>query len=146
MRGRWPAGPEYIDKLLGSAATKERLKAILDTLYGELRLLEACAQLEVGETRFHQLREQALQGALAALEPRPAGRPSRTATSEAAVIRALQERVQELEQALHEAQVREEIALVLPRVARTAGVGEGTTAAAAGKKNAQGRVRIRKPR
>ena len=69
MRGRWPSGREYVDKLSGSAETKERLKTIFDTMYGEKRLLEACAQLDIGETRFHQLRELALQAALAAIEP-----------------------------------------------------------------------------
>ena len=118
MRGRWPQGPEYVDKLAGSAETKERLKAILDTLYGQARLLEACQQLGIAETRFHQLREIALQSALTAIEPRPAGRPSRLSSSAAEQIRALQVRVQELEQALHEAQVREEIALVLPHLGR----------------------------
>ena len=32
MRGRWPSGPEYVDKLSGSVETKQRLKAILDTM------------------------------------------------------------------------------------------------------------------
>lgn len=136
MRGRLPAGPEYVDKLHGSEETKERLKAILNTMYGQARLLEACAQLDIGETRFHQLRETALQAALAALEPRPAGRPSQTALIEAEQIRTLEQRVQELELALHEAQVREEIALVLPRLRRTAGAGEGGTAVADEKKSA----------
>ena len=72
MRGRWPSGLEYIDKLEGTVESKERLKAVLETLHGQARLLEACAQLQIGETRFHQLRETALQGALTALEARPA--------------------------------------------------------------------------
>src|SRR6202521_3010891 len=119
MRGRWPTGIDYIDKLDGADATKERLKVIFDTLTGETRVLEACATLAIGETRFHQLRETALQGALTALEPRPPGRPSRTATADTEEIRVLRRRVVELEQALHEAQVREEIALVLPHLQRT---------------------------
>jgi hypothetical protein len=88
-------------------------------------VLEACAQLGIQETRFHQLRELALQGALTAIEPRPAGRPSRTPASAAEQISVLQERVQELELALHAAQVREEIALVLPQLQRLAGTGAG---------------------
>jgi hypothetical protein len=146
MRGRWPAGPEFLDRLVGSVEDKERLKAILDTMYGEKRLLEVCAQLDLGETRFHQLRELALQAALSAITRRPAGRPSRASASEAELVRALQARVQQLEQALHEAQVREEIALVLPRLARPAGPGEGPTALAAGKKTRPGRVKMRKSR
>jgi hypothetical protein len=135
-----------VDKLNGSVETKERLKMIFDTMYGERRLLEACAQLDIGETRFHQLRELALQAALAAIEPRPAGRPSRTALSETEQIRSLEQRVQELELALHEAQVREEIALVLPHLQRTVGAGEDATAVSEEKKMRQRRVKIRKSR
>jgi hypothetical protein len=146
MRGRWPQGPEYVDKLQGSDESKERLKAIFDTLYGQARLREACAQLDLGETRFHQLREIALQGALTAIEPRPAGRPSRASASEAEQIRALQARVRELEQALHEAQVREEIALVLPHLGRPGSADAPGTADAEGKKTARERVKVRKRR
>ena len=141
MRGRLPAGPEYIDKLQGAAEDKERLKAILDTLYGERRLLEACAQLEIGETRFHQLRESALQGALSAIARRSAGRPTRVAETEQ--VREQRQRIAELERALHEAQVREEIALILPQVGRA----ESPSAAVGARKKVRPRrLRIRKPR
>jgi hypothetical protein len=146
MRGRWPSGPEYIDQQPGSVETKERLKAIFDTMYGQRRLLEACAQLDIGETRFHQLRERAIQGALVAIEPRPAGRPSRTGLSDAEQIRVLEERVQELELALHEAQVREEIALVLPHLRRPADPEERDPTVAPGKKTRRRRVKMRKSR
>jgi hypothetical protein len=146
MRGRWPQGLEYLAKLDGSQETKERFKVILQTLMGPTRMLEACAQLEIGETRFDQLRQVGLQAALTAMEPRPGGRPSRTATAEAETIRALQARVAELEHALHKAQVREEIALVLPRQQRTAG-GERTPDAGADEKKMRRRpVKISKPR
>jgi hypothetical protein len=143
MRGRWPTGIDYIDKLDGANATKERLKVIFETLTGETRVLEACATLAIGETRFHQLRETALQGALTALEPRPPGRPSRTTTSDAEQIRALQQRVVELEQALHEGHVREEIALVLPNLQRTVG---NDAVVVEEKKMRQPLVKVRKPR
>jgi hypothetical protein len=147
MRGRWPSGLEYIDKLQGSAETKERLKVIFETMSGDKRLLAACAQLEVGETRFHQLRERALQGALSAIEPRPAGRPSQTCGLETEEVRALQARVKDLELALHEAQVREEIVLVLPHLRRSpASVTVGSAAEGAGKKTRRRRVKIRKAR
>jgi hypothetical protein len=146
MRGRWPHGLEYIDKLDGSVQTKERFKVILQTLMGPTRMLEACAQLEIGETRFHQLRQVALQAALAALEPRPGGRPSHSATAADETIRALQARVAELEDALHQAQVREEIALVLPRLQRTAGADRAPDAGADEKKMRRRHVKISKPR
>ena len=144
MRGRWPSGPEYIDKLVGDEDTKDRFKAILDTLYGQARLLEVCDQLGIGETRFHQLRELALQGALNALTPRPVGRPSRASASQDEEIHALKQRVAELERALLEAQVREEIALVLPHLQRTNGNSECQTTEE--KKTPPQRVKISKPR
>lgn len=113
MRGRYPSGPEYVDKLDGPAEDKARLKAILDTMYGQVRWLEACDQLGISESRMHQLREDALQGALDGIRPRPAGRPSRLTTADSERIRELEQRVQELELAVQEAQVREEVALIL---------------------------------
>ena len=56
MRGRTPAGPEYVDRLAGSEAAKERLKVVLETLAGACRVSAACARLGVCEQRFHQLR------------------------------------------------------------------------------------------
>jgi hypothetical protein len=120
MRGRRPAGPAYVDKLEGSVQTKERLKVILQTMRGDLTVLEACAQLGVSTQRFHQLREEAMQGALQALEPRPAGRPSRPPTPAEEQVEQLQKELAHKEFAVRAAQVREEIALVLPRVVQPA--------------------------
>ena len=64
MRGRRPAGAEYVDRLEGSTVAKERLKVVLKTLAGELRVQEACEQLGVCAQRFHQLREEALAAAV----------------------------------------------------------------------------------
>ncbi len=115
MRGRYPAGVEYVDKLDGAEADKERLKAILKTLSGEARLLEACDQLGIRETRFHQLRDRALQGALDALTPRPTGRPSRQNVAVAERVRELEQALAEQELVLQQALVREEVALILPQ-------------------------------
>jgi hypothetical protein len=113
MRGRYPAGPEYVDKLDGAAEDKQRLKAILATMNGEVRWVEACDQLGISESRMHQLRADALQGALDGIRPRPAGRPSQLTTVDGERIRELEQRVRELELAVQEAQVREEVALIL---------------------------------
>jgi hypothetical protein len=114
MRGRRPAGPEYVDKLDGSTESKKRLRVILETVAGQCTVQEACVQLELGEVRFNQLRQEALQGALATIEPKPAGRP-RATTPEEERIQALQQFLADKDAELREAQVREEIALALPR-------------------------------
>lgn len=133
MRGRYPAGlDECIDELDGETEDKERLEAILKTVFGESRLFEGCKTLDVGETRFRQLRRKALQGAIDALKPKPSGRRSKANTPEARRIRELEQLLAEKELQLQQALVREEVALILPR------------AAEAGKKTPQPSVKLRK--
>jgi helix-turn-helix protein len=114
MRGRKPAGPEYVDRLTGSDTAKERLHVVLETLAGRCRVQEACARLNLSEPRFHQLRTQILQAGLDSLAPRPAGRPPRPAPDER--VQALEATVADLTVELQAAHVREEIALALPQV------------------------------
>jgi hypothetical protein len=135
MRGRHPAGLDVcIDELDGATADKERLETILKTVFGECRLFESCDSLDVGETRFRQLRRQALQGALDAIKPKPPGRRSKAATPEAQRIRELERLLAEKELQLQQALVREEVALILPRRA----------AAEAEKKTPRPSVKLRK--
>jgi hypothetical protein len=115
MRGRRPKGPEFVDRLDGSAEAKRRLRVVLEVTAGRLRVHEACAQLGLSEQRFHQLRDQAFAGALAGLEPGLPGRPPRTQTPEQEQVQALAARLAAKEVELHAAQVREEIALTLGR-------------------------------
>jgi hypothetical protein len=116
MRGRRPSGPEYVDGLAGSCLAKERLKVVLETLAGTCRVQEACRKLDISEPRFHQLRGQVLEAALARLEPRPLGRPARTVSPAEQEVGDLHEQVAALQVHLQAAQTREEIALVLPGV------------------------------
>jgi transposase-like protein len=116
MRGRRPAGPEYVDRLEGSDLAKERLKIVLQTLAGQCRVTEACQHLGICEQRFHQIREEALTAALAGLEPQPAGRPAVVTAPTAAAQQTLQTQVEQLEVELRAAQARAEIALTLPRL------------------------------
>ena len=120
MRGRQPAGPDYVDKLTASQTAKERLKEVLETMVSEGRVLEACARLGICEQRFHQLRQEAMEGALAALEPGVPGRPVQTTSPEQERIRALEEEVAALKVELRASKAREEIALALPRVVKVA--------------------------
>jgi uncharacterized membrane protein YccC len=115
MRGRRPSGPEYVQKLHGSLDAKERLTVILETLSGRCRVLDACAQLGIAETRFHQIRIDALQAAVDNLELQPAGRPPRVDPESAARISELEATVQTLQIDLRAAQARVEIALALPK-------------------------------
>lgn len=117
MRGRHPSGPEYVEQLEGSALAKERLRIVLKTLAGEYRVQEACQLLGICEQRFDQLRRQALQAAVEGLESKPSGRPRLGEKAGPDEVSALRQRLADLEAELQASRVREEIALVLPRVA-----------------------------
>jgi len=114
MRGRIPAGPEYVEHLEGSPKAKERLRVILETMMGKWRVHEACERLGICEQRFRQLREALLQAALAGIEDQPAGRPRRP--EEPAATADLRQQLEVLQRELQVAQVREEIVLALPQV------------------------------
>jgi transposase-like protein len=110
MRGRKPPGPEFVQRLHGSAASKERAEIILKTLTGQLRVHEASARLGITPQRLHMLRQAGVQALIDALEPQPMGRPRKEADPAAAATAQLERLQQELEAA----RLREEIALLLP--------------------------------
>ncbi|MBY0227762.1 MAG: hypothetical protein K2W96_00640 [Gemmataceae bacterium] len=118
MRGRHSAGTGIIGNLLGSAEAKLRLETILRTLAGECGVEEACAILGLGERRFHAMRHEALQATLDRLALRPPGRP--VAPPIDPETNRLRREISELRQELAAARAREEIALVLPRLAARA--------------------------
>ena len=121
MRGRRPTGPELVDRLAGSEQARERVKVVLQTMTGELRVQEACEQLQISEQRFDELRLEAIQAAVARLEPKPAGRPPRPTTIDAVEADQLRQRVAELEAELAVATVRADLAAALPRLGRDSG-------------------------
>ena len=116
MRGRTPAGPEYVDCVPGSELAKERAKVVLETISGHCRVSEACERLDVCEQRFHQLRYQFTEAAVSSLEPRSAGRPAQPPNPLEEELRRLREQLAATERELRVALARAEIALVLPRV------------------------------
>ncbi len=126
-RGRKPSGPEYVQDLEGSAEAKRRLQVILETMTGKKRVLEACQELAISESRFLQLRQELLQAALERLERRQAGRPRRTPAAEG--DNALRAELADMERALATAQLRDELAL--------AGIVAGPEPARAEKKRPQ---------
>lgn len=116
MRGRRPVGPEYADKLEGSPTAKERVKVILETMAGRLRLKEACERLGISEQRFHQLREEMMAAAVKALEPGHAGRPAQTLSPAEQQVATLEQKLADQEVELRAAKARAEIAVILPNV------------------------------
>jgi hypothetical protein len=100
----------------GSEEAKRRLKVILEVLGGKRTVKSACEELGIGEARYHELEWTALQGAVDSLEPKPAGRPVTATSPSDPKLAAVEEEVKELRIGLRAAQIREEIAVVMPHL------------------------------
>ena len=107
-------GLKHVDRLEGPAEQKLRLRIVLEVLSGERTVEEACATLGIKPARLHELRSLALRGALAGIAPSKAGRPKRPA--EPGGVRRLREENEELKEQLRVAELREELAMILPHV------------------------------
>jgi hypothetical protein len=131
--GRKPTGPQIVERLEGSPSAKQRLEVILETIAGQLTVPEACARLGIGESRFHDLRNQTLQVTLNTLEPRRLGRPPKPTSPEQDEIDILQAKLDRARRELAVADVQVSLARIHP------GLLEGPPPAQqpAGKKNAR---------
>ena len=114
--GRPPLGISLVEKLEGSEESKQRLRVILSTLAGELTIAEACSQLGIGESRFHEMRTQALEAALQGIAPRKPGRRSREISPEEKRAQEAEQKASDLEYELYTRQVRDELMASLPHV------------------------------
>ncbi len=112
--GRKPTGPQIVERLEGSPSAKQRLEVILETISGQLTVPEACTQLGIGESRFHDLRNQTLQTTLETLEPRPPGRPPKPTSPEHVKVDELQAELRRLHAELQLAQVQLRLARIHP--------------------------------
>jgi hypothetical protein len=117
-RGRRPAGAGIVERLDGSTEAKKRLRLILETLAGQRTMALAGRLLGISERRFYVLRKEFLSSALDMLEPRPIGRPGRVPAAGDERLMELETEVQRLQVELRAAQIREEIALVMPHLLR----------------------------
>jgi hypothetical protein len=102
-----------VEQLHGSPQARLRLRVVLETLTGQRRVQEACELLGIGTVRFHELRQTVLEAALAALEPRPIGRPPRNGVAEPEQVEALTQQIDALTAQLEASQLREEVVLLL---------------------------------
>lgn len=117
--GRKPKGVEHLNGLDGSQLAHARMRLFLSTLMGQTSVPEACGELKVCEARFHAHRHKWLQEALKLLEPRRAGRPRSKLSAEeiAQRLREVEAENQQLREQLQVAQVREQLAGILPPTA-----------------------------
>ena len=112
-RGRRPRKSALVDSLSGPEETKQRLRVIMATISGELSIADACARLGIQETRFFDLRAQALEGALNGIAPGKPGRPSREDTPEQMKLKEMQKRLDAMEIELQAARIKVELAEVM---------------------------------
>ena len=131
--GRKPAGPQIVERLEGSPVAKQRLEVILETIAGRSTVPEACERLGIGESRFHELRNQTLQTTLDALEPRPPGRPAKPTSPEQAEAEELQTELRRLHVELKTVQTQLSLARIHPALV----AGQPATDDLASKKNSR---------
>jgi transposase-like protein len=94
------------------------LRVILETMTGDRSVADACTELGVSESRFHQMRREALEGALAGLQARPAGRSAAEPPDMSSKVAELEAENRDLRIDLQASRVRTEIALAMPHLLR----------------------------
>lgn len=115
--GRPPEGPQHVNRLDGDDEAKRRLRIVLESLSGTKTIEEACEELHVSPSRFHEMRREALQSALDGLAPGASGRPRRPAPDvDPERLAALERQNEELQAELQASMVRTELALAMPHV------------------------------
>lgn len=108
-------GVEHVDKLAGERESKLRLKWILMSMSGEASVNEAAERIGVCVSRFHELRDEALTGALESLAPKAVGRPP-SAHKDSLRVLDLERELDRTRYMLEVERVRTELLVVMPEV------------------------------
>jgi len=114
--GRPNFGVDHVDRIAAPAEEKLRVKIVLQTLSEEISVSEACRRLSIGTSRFHELRQEVLEGAIEGARPGRAGRPRKEESRDEQKIQRLEGRVKELQEELELSLLRTELAVALPHV------------------------------
>lgn len=117
-RGRPTSAASMVGRLKSGPVAKERLLVLIGNLAGVLPVAESCRRLGMSRTLFRRIRKALLVVGLRAVEPRPRGRPVGETPRHERTIAELRDQVRQLEEDLHFARVREELALLVPWTAR----------------------------
>ena len=131
--GRKPQGVGLLNPLSGSEVAKRRMTLFLQTLSGATSVVKACAELHICGSRFYAQRGEWLQEALALLEPRPPGRPTKPApTATPEEVQLLRERLRETEARAAALSVQAELAGALRARSRPCSPEKKTASVASG--------------
>lgn len=114
VMGRPNKGVSHVENCDGSAQSKRRAKVVLQTITGEISVIEGMQKLRVQRPYFASMRSRALQGLVEALEPgRPGPKPKHDAETDQRVAE-LSSKVAQLERELQLERARAELAPLLP--------------------------------
>ena len=106
-----------MEGLDGSAGAKKKLELFLETVAGKKTVVEAADDLGIGETAFYKFRARWLQESVEILEPRSRGRPrKRPEVVDREEVERLRRENRDLWRALRLGAVKEELAVMMPRV------------------------------
>jgi hypothetical protein len=106
-----------VNRLDASEHARQRVRLVLGTIAGTTSIIDAALALGVSESAFHKIREQVLQGALGAAEPKPIGRPpTAVVPSLDAAAESVAQQNRRLRIELEASRIREEIALTMPHL------------------------------
>lgn len=110
--GRKPMSiDDQIDRLEGSPVAKARLRVILANLAGQISVSDACAELDIHESWYFDLKQNSLKRWLKMMEPGTPGRhPETGKAGDPQHVAELEARVRRLELELKAAQLRAELA------------------------------------
>jgi len=122
--GRRPLGIDLVELMSGPPEAKERLMAVLESLTGIAPVGELAQICGVGRTRFYELRDRALRGALEALVDRRPGPRPRLYDERDEELAELHARIESLRVQLVAARTRTELALVMPQVLKESPPGD----------------------
>ena len=118
-RGRPPQGPGLVDKLTDcSELARLRLKIILQTIAGSIKIDDACATLGIERSAFNKLRAEFVTDAVHLLEPQKPGRKKKVVTQEQVENERLRKENARLTFELQAQQLREEIGILMPHLLR----------------------------
>ena len=117
MRGRHAIGPEIAELVADSPFEAQRLRLILESITGEKRVQDVCAEMGVCSQMFERLRERSMRAAARSLRLGHAGRRRKDVSAADAEIARLNEELAETKAKLQAARVRVELAEGLPRLA-----------------------------
>lgn len=114
VMGRPNKGVHHVDSCEGSALSKIRTKAVLQTIAGELTVTAAMKKLGIQRPYFAELRLRTLQGAVDALESGRPGRQPKNDDASAQQIAELRAENAALKRENLVLRTRAEIAEILP--------------------------------